>query len=168
LKIELGKISILHNSLTPLHNAGELKLLPRHNSDSLKKKAVVSYRNSKNRISALTTYWDGNFAVAKIRDFGDYFLMLDTLPPVVSVIGLQQNHLLTRTAIHFLAADNLSGISSYNGYLDGTWILLEYNAKANQLICTLDRPLQKGNHSLRAVVKDKVNNSTSFTFNFKK
>lgn len=164
----LSPVHHLHNSLTPLHNAGELWLIPRYISDSLKKKAVIAYRNPKNRISALTIHWEGNFAVAKMRDFGDYFLMLDTLPPVVSVIGLQQNHLLTRTAIHFLAADNLSGISSYNGYLDGTWILLEYNAKANQLICNLDGALQKGNHSLRTVVTDKVNNSTSFTFNFKK
>lgn len=164
----LSPLHHVHNPFTPLHAAGELRLLPRLIPDSLKKKAVIVYRNQKKRISALTTHREENFLVARIRDFGDYYVMLDTVPPIVSVIGLRQNHLLKRKSIHFLAADNLSGIVAYNGYLDGKWILLEYNAKADQLICNLDRPLLKGAHHLRVVVTDEVNNKTNYTFNFRK
>ncbi|HYV93210.1 MAG TPA: M23 family metallopeptidase [Chitinophagales bacterium] len=158
----------VHDPFTSLHDAGELQLLPRFIPDSLKKKAVIVYRNQKKRLSARTTHWEGNFLATKIHDFGDYFAMLDTIPPVVSVIGLRQNHYLRRTKILFVAADNLSGIGSYNGYLDGKWILLEYSAKSDKLICNLDRPIAKGRHHLRLVVSDEVNNKTVYTFNFRK
>ena len=163
--------STLHHigdPFTPLHDAGVLRLLPRLIPDSLKRKAVIVYRNQKKRISALTTHWEENFLVTRIHDFGDYYVMLDTVPPIDSVIGLRQNHFIKRKSIHFLAADNLSGIVSYDGYLDGKWILLEYNAKADQLICNLDRPLLKGRHHLRVAVTDEVNNKTNYTFSFRK
>ncbi len=164
----LTAIHHIHNPFTPLQEAATLQLLARPIPDSLKTKTVVVYRNQRRRLSALSTHWEGDFITAKIRDFGDYFAMLDTLPPVISVIGLRQNSYLKRKSIHFVAADNLSGISSYNGYLDGKWILLEYNPKANQLICNLDLPLNPGNHKLKIDAADEVNNRTAYTFKFKK
>lgn len=164
----LSPVHHVHDPFTPLHAAGELQLLPRFIPDSLKKKAVIVYRNQKKKLSALTTHWEENYLAARIRDFGDYYVMLDTVPPIVSVIGLRQNNFLKGTRVRFLAADNLSGIVSYNGYLDDKWILMEYNARADQLICNLDSPLQKGTHQLRVVVVDEVNNKTTYTFNFRK
>ena len=37
------------------------------------------------------------------------------------------------TTITLTIADKLSGIKSYNGYVDGQWILMQFDAKKSRL-----------------------------------
>jgi hypothetical protein len=61
----------------------------------------------------------------------------------------------------------LSGIQSYNGFIDGKWVLLEYDAKNDLLTGSLAQ-VSKGQHELKLIVKDYKNNIAETSVSFRK
>jgi hypothetical protein len=47
----------------------------------------------------------------------------------------------------FRISDNLSGIKSFNGYIDGKWILMEFDTKTASLWHTFDERTGTGKHT---------------------
>ncbi|HLV50426.1 MAG TPA: hypothetical protein VKY44_00555, partial [Flavobacterium sp.] len=63
----------------------------------------------------------------------------------------------------FEIEDALSGIGSYNGYLNDEWILFEYDYKTKKLVHQLkDKKYTTGNNVLRLEVTDRVGNNLTF------
>ena len=63
--------------------------------------------------------------------------------------------------------DDESGIKSYRGEIDGTWILMEYNVKKNTLTYNFsDKKFENAKHELKVVVIDNVGNSTTLNATF--
>ena len=58
--------------------------------------------------------------------------------------------------------DNLSGIQSYRGTLNGKWILMDFDAKSGKLVYTFDDRIKPGKNSFRLVVKDAVGNESTY------
>ena len=72
-----------------------------------------------------------------------------------------------RKTIHLTISDDLSGIKSYEGYLNGKWILLEYESKLKRLTHKLsDGIVAEGKNELKVIVTDNVGNSTIFETHF--
>jgi hypothetical protein len=57
--------------------------------------------------------------------------------------------------------DNLSGIDTYNGYIDNQWVNFYYDAKNDVIEYKFDEYCSKGEHLLKIIVTDKVGNKTS-------
>ncbi|MFN3753574.1 M23 family metallopeptidase [Flavobacterium sp.] len=119
----------------------------------------VYYYNTKRYKNSFTVY---------SKYLGDYKLFKDSMPPKIKIdkkIGgqwiSQQNELI------FTISDDLSGIKSYEGTLNGKWILLEYEPKTKKLIHRFsDGIVAEGKNDLKVVVKDNVGNSTIFETQF--
>lgn len=158
----------VHNGYVPLHTHGDLFLLPRELPASFKSKAVIVHVNAAGKKSAKTTQWEGPWLTTRFRDFGDYYVSIDTTPPALSPAGVKQNQTITANEIRFTTSDNLSGLKTYNAYLDDQWTLTEYDPKNNRLICELPPALAAGEHRLRVEVKDEVGNEKTFTLRFKR
>lgn len=75
----------------------------------------------------LSNNWDGNKINFSTRSFGDYILAQDTIAPRVRMIYNAGTEMKLRIN------DDLSGIKSYNVYVNGEWILMEYDAKRSLL-----------------------------------
>uniref|UniRef100_UPI0040494A79 hypothetical protein n=1 Tax=Flavobacterium sp. TaxID=239 RepID=UPI0040494A79 len=59
--------------------------------------------------------------------------------------------------------DLLSGIDTYNAYINGKWILMEYDYKTKKLIHNLeDNICVEGRNDFKLVVTDNLQNSTTF------
>ena len=119
----------------------------------------ISYYNTKRYKNSFTIY---------TKYFGDYKLFKDGTPPTIkadkSVGGKWISNL---NELKFSISDNLSGIKSYNGYLNGKWILLEYEPKTKKLIHRFtDGIVAEGKNDLKVVVTDNVGNSTIFETHF--
>ena len=58
---------------------------------------------------------------------GEYRLVKDTVSPeIILAKNIAEKWISDRKTIHLTISDDLSGIKSYEGYLNGKWILLEY------------------------------------------
>jgi hypothetical protein len=70
-------------------------------------------------------------------------------------------------ALQFTISDEGSGIKSYEGYLNGNWILLEYEPKTKKLVHHFaDGIVAEGKNDLKVVITDNVGNSTIFETQF--
>jgi hypothetical protein len=65
--------------------------------------------------------------------------------------------------------DDLSGIKSYEPFVDGKWALFEYDQKNNVLIYRFDpkRIAKNSDHLLELTVTDNKDNQSTYTGNFK-
>lgn len=114
---------------------------------------------------------DGNSLVAKIKDLGDYTIAYDSISPVISPKNFQSKSQLNNYSyLSLKIEDKESGIDTYNAYLNGEWILMEYEPKDNTLTYNFEDAVQEGakEYNLRVEVTDHLNNQSVFTTTFKK
>ncbi|NNT72085.1 M23 family metallopeptidase [Flavobacterium sp. IMCC34852] len=119
----------------------------------------IYYYNTKRYKNSFTVY---------SKYLGDYKLFKDSMPPKIKIdkkIGGQW--ISQQEAIQFTIYDDLSGIKSYEGTLNGQWILLEYEPKTKKLIHRFsDGIVAEGKNDLKIIIKDNVGNSTIFETQF--
>ena len=110
------------------------------------------------------TYRKGNSFSIKTKSLGKYKLSQDTTPPrIYNVNFVEGKTLKDQKTISVLVTDLQSDINTYNGYLNGKWILLEYDYKTKKLVHNLDDNIcVQGRNDLKIVVTDNLQNSTTF------
>ena len=116
------------------------------------------------------TYRKGNSFSVKTKSLGKYKLAQDTTPPRIYNVNFVEGKKLTdQKTISVSVTDLHSDIDTYNGYLNGKWILMEYDYKTKKLIHNLDDKIYvEGRNDLKIVVTDNLQNSTTFESYFLK
>ena len=106
----------------------------------------------------------------KTKKLGKFFLSKDTIAPLIYKPNFSDGaNLEKQQTLKVSISDDLSGIASYNAYLNGKWILMEYENKLNRLTHNLsDDVYINGNNKFKVIVKDNLGNSTTFESNFNK
>ena len=156
----------IHTRLTPIHDVFSLwirpdKAIPAH----LRDKALIV---SSNGVSVGGSYdpVDG-FVKANPKAFGSYYVTLDTIAPVIRPLNIAEEKSMAGIAkISLKISDNLSGIQSFNGYIDGQWVLMEYDLKTSSLWHTFDYRTSPGKHQFQLIVTDRKGNSKTYTASF--
>jgi hypothetical protein len=93
--------------------------------------------------------------------------MLDLERPTVKPVNIYKGKDMSKTeAIEFEISDNLSGVATYNGYVDGKWVLFEFNPKKDMIYYTFDDHVTPGAHKLKLVVVDNVGNTNTYETEF--
>lgn len=155
----------IHNPLTPLHSGFELWIKADSSLLKYKDKAVIVNANR----SSQGGYFENGYVKAKPRTFGTFFITIDTIAPSIVPINISSGkNMAGISKMTFKIIDNLSGLKSFNGYIDGKWVLMEFDAKTATLWHSFTSQTGKGKHTLRLVVDDVKNNSKVLTFDFYK
>jgi hypothetical protein len=135
--------------------------------DRLRDKAVVVWRNAAGGTAVRGGTWTGDMLTAQCREFGSFYIVIDTIPPRITPINIirgKNMHLAKNIAVAI--SDNLSGIADYHGYIDGKWQLMELDGKTAVLRMALPHDLSAGEHKFKLVVTDDRQNSSEFTKTF--
>ena len=121
-----------------------------------------------NKTSAITTIHKGTTLSAKSKFLGNFKLMKDTIAPNVKINNsVEGKWISSQKTLTFSISDYSSGINSYNGYLNGKWILFEYESKLNRLTHNFDDGIvDEGKNEFKLIVTDNVGNSTTFETTF--
>ncbi|MCB0495228.1 MAG: M23 family metallopeptidase [Cyclobacteriaceae bacterium] len=103
--------------------------------------------------------WKENYIQFDTRSYGTYTLLADSIPPKVQPLILNRDELV------FKITDELSGIQSYNMYMNGEWVLMNYDPKKD--LIWAEKPNSKYVYSgkLELKVTDNTNNETIYTTN---
>jgi murein DD-endopeptidase MepM/ murein hydrolase activator NlpD len=153
----------IHNRFTPLHDSFELWIKPTVSLGSNANKAVIVNTGGGAQVSVLQ---DG-FIKANVRSFGDYYIALDTIAPTITPVNIADGkNMAASSLMTFHIGDNLSGIKSYNAYIDGQWVLLEHDYKSKLFRYFIDEHCLSGKHKLDLVVTDMKDNTKKLTLNF--
>jgi hypothetical protein len=133
---------------------------------------VVMVRTARDGRDVQRPEWDGRWASARFREFGEFRLMEDRLAPVIVPLGFRDGALLNKAGrIAFIVKDNLGGIHAFRAELDpppgghGQWLCFA-NDKGRAFIYTFDEHCPRGRHVLKVTVQDAAGNSTTGIYHF--
>jgi murein DD-endopeptidase MepM/ murein hydrolase activator NlpD len=166
LPVKPGALSVthhIHNKLTPIHNEFELWIKPDISPGAHADKAVIVNAAS----GAIASTYDNGWVKAIAHSFGDYYVKLDTIAPVITPINIRNgSNMHALKAIKLRMSDNLSGIKTYVGKIDGRWVLVEWDYKTRVLSYTFDDSISAGKHTFEFTVTDMKNNASTFKAEF--
>jgi murein DD-endopeptidase MepM/ murein hydrolase activator NlpD len=155
----------VQNRYTPLHTGFDLWIKPTRDLGDLASKALIVNTNG---VSQGGQYLDG-FVKASPRNFGAFYIAVDTTPPVITALNISEGKsMIGISKMSFKIRDNLSGIKSFNGYIDGNWVLMEFDQKTAGLWHSFDPGITPGKHKLQLTVVDMKDNSKTLELNFYK
>ena len=163
-----GKYKI-SDELIPLHKKIKVEIKPVGIDKSLINKTIVVRISRKGRAQALLSEYDGKYISTMSDKFGVFRLQTDTIKPRIKPINIYPDaKFIKDNKIKFKITDNLSGIMSYNGYIDGKWVLFEYDAKKASIYYYFDEqvPALQKYYNLKLIVKDAVGNAAEYKVRF--
>ncbi|HRN38571.1 MAG TPA: M23 family peptidase, partial [Flavobacteriales bacterium] len=103
---------------------------------------------------------------ASVRTLGQFTVMMDTTPPVLTPVGLLAD-MKGRKGFKVRVKDNLSGLDQWSARLDGQWILMEYEPKTHALEHHFDVHSDlPGTHEFELEVTDERGNRSRLTRTF--
>ena len=146
-----------------LQKAIQIKIKHIEIPDSIKDKAFLG-RVSGKTVSFNTSKWIDQQLVFKTRTFGKYGIFVDSIPPVIK-LKTQKSRIKSSNIIYFYVNDKKTGISKYNAWLNGSWIILEWDPKKNRMFVRNNLTFQENNHLLIEVF-DNTNNKATLKIDF--
>lgn len=155
----------IHDEGTPLRRSYIISVRPDHLPPELTSKAILVQIGRDNKIFSLGGDFDKGFITARAGSFGTFAVAVDTLPPeIIPVSFVNKGRFTEDQSVSFQIRDDLSGISSYNGFIDSKWALFEYDLKNNLLFYRPDASMltQNQEHTLELVIVDNRNNLRKF------
>lgn len=157
---------LFRNEVFPIHKGLEIKIHESNVPDTLKEKVVLIGENFKSNKKAITVKSDSTGWTGQVSEAAELYLGIDTTAPRIWLLNYN-NQVFSGTSIQVNITDDLSGIKSYAGYIDGKWILFEYDAKNALLTHQFDN-IAAGEHELLLRVTDMKNNINETRVKFKR
>jgi hypothetical protein len=156
----------LHTDLEPVHQYYVLSIKIDSLPHKLREKAVIVHKDFKGTIRAKSSETRRNYISAKVNTLGDFFIMIDSIPPEIKPITIANGkNMRKNSGIMLKITDNLSGIKSYRGEIDGKFVIMEYEYKNATLTHWFDN-LPAGKHHFKLTVSDDVGNKTTYEADF--
>ena len=127
---------------------------------------MVMQRFYKDKIDYKKTVFNNGWHTSKFREFGNFQLMLDTIPPTINPLAGFTNgvNYSKQTAIKFVVLDNTEDLE-FTAMLDGNWLSFS-NDKGKIFIYSFDEKCGVGEHELKILVKDMVGNLSEKIYRF--
>ncbi len=162
----------LHNPLTPLHIACNLKIKADNLPVNLQSKVMLGQVDPvTGKVYSVTGKFEDGWVEGNIRTLGYYTLVIDTnAPKIIPLNGNDKKNSTDPNSIRFKITDDLSGIDNFRGTIDGKWVLFEYDLKNNLLSYTFDKKRFNfgKEHQLILEVTDFKGNTNVYKTNFRK
>ncbi|MCB2221970.1 MAG: M23 family metallopeptidase [Bacteroidetes bacterium] len=148
----------LHDAEVPLHSWCTLSIRADSLPKGLQPKTLIA-RVEDDEFESEGGEWNRGFVTTRVRSFGDYCIIVDTIAPQIIPLNIKdQKSLLAQQTIKVKIKDELSGIRTYSPTLNGEWILMEYDAKNDLLTYYFDNLLREGDNAFKLEVWDEKNN----------
>ncbi|HPE34544.1 MAG TPA: M23 family metallopeptidase [Bacteroidales bacterium] len=155
----------VHQRFTPLQKFCDLSIKPGNFPEIVRDKLLIAGIDPDTK--KLISYggeWKGDYLSTKIRNFGSYTIVADTLKPLIIPVNIQNGKSLEgQTTIRISIKDELSGIGTYRATMNGHWILMEWDPKINLLVYEIDELTQKGKNQFRLQVEDSRGNMAVYS-----
>jgi hypothetical protein len=165
LKVEASPKHIyIKNPLKPLQKTYLIKYPLNLIKQKLRPYAYIALMGRKKRTYYVYTLKKHDSLTAYTKSFGNFVIRYDSIAPYVKPLNFKEKADLTD--YHFLkfkTGDKKSGIKAYNGYIDGQWILLEYDYKNGTLTYNFnDKKLKGRKHQIKIIVEDRLGNTRQY------
>lgn len=147
----------IHDDNTPLQKSIGL-VFTQEVEESLQPYTVMASVSSVGYLYHAGGAYRHNRLTARTSSFGTYCLVADMTPPSIHPQFEDGADCRGRDRIAFRLSDNFSGVSSYNVYIDGKWVAIDY-ARSRAWVNLKAEGIAGGkSHNVEIVVKDGCGN----------
>jgi murein DD-endopeptidase MepM/ murein hydrolase activator NlpD len=154
----------LHDATVPLHTY--FTLFIKQNFLMADTGKIVMHRFYNNKKDYSKASFDNGWYKAAFREFGNFLLMVDSIPPSVTSIGLVNGMNASKlNRLLFVVKDNTEEIKNFTALLDGKWLRFS-NDKGKNFIYRFDENCLPGPHELVITAEDQVGNITKKIYQF--
>ena len=162
----VSALHAVHTALVPVHGYYIIRLKPDRSLQNINSDKIIMQRTWGSKTDVAKPEKEGEWFTAKFREFGNFQLLVDETPPLISAIGIHENANLSRSSqIIFTITDNMKEIKNFRAELDGKWLRFT-NDKGRSFIYKFDEMCPRGNHELKVSVDDEAGNQTTKNFHF--
>lgn len=120
----------------------------------------IAYFDNSGKVSSLGGKMKSGWMEVETRSMGEYAIKIDSVAPKVSASNFKDGQTVSELkSLRFKITDDMTGIETYDIYLDDVWVLGQYDAKNALLYYEIDEKMQKGTNNVKVVVTDGVGNS---------
>lgn len=152
----------LHRPTTPVHTYVEVSFDAPGVTKEEAAKTFIAGIGGKRFSYNNTRYENGRFT-AKIKVLSNFKLMKDITAPTIFRPTFKEGAQVKADTIGVHIADDLSGIATYDAFINGKWALMHYDYKDRSLKYNFsDGITDDGKNQLKIVVTDNVGNSATF------
>ena len=135
-----------------------VRIRPEEKWSSDKRLYVASIDNA-GKVSSLGGTMKNGWMEVKTYTMGEYAIKVDSVAPTVKSSNFKDGQSVKDLkSLRFKISDDMTGIETYNIYLDDVWVLGQYDAKNNLLYYEFDEKIKKGTNNVKVVVTDGVGN----------
>ncbi len=162
----LSNVHRLQDQYTPVHKHFDIKIKPKRElTPEEYDKAIIILKRFNGSTKALKSKWDGNYLTARSKEFGSYYITTDTKAPIISPYNMSEGRNTSKNkTITIKVSDGLSGLESYNGYVDGNWVLMEHDPPYVRY--WFDERVPPGKHLFEFDATDRCGNKKTYKANF--
>ena len=154
----------LHNATVPVHTYFTVNIKEQFATDDTGKIVMERFYGSKTDYKK-ANYRNGWYSAA-FREFGNYQLLIDRVPPSVVPVGFRDGMNAGKlNRILFTVTDNTEELDSFTALLDGKWLRFS-NDKGRNFIYVFDDHCLAGEHELKVTAVDQVGNMTEKVYHF--
>ena len=154
----------LGENIHPLNKSFEINFLITNNDSVTLKKGFISKINKHGKPLFLKTRKVDSLWTVKVSELGKYSLSIDTIPPIIKPLNFKKNQWVS--SLKFLklkVKDDLSGIKSVEGSINGSWVLFEHEPKNSIITYNFsDLYFPNGKHILKIKVEDLNGNESQY------
>ena len=136
-----------------------VRIRPEERWASNKKMYIASIGKS-GKVSSLGGTMKNGWMEVKTYTMGEYAIKIDSVAPTVKATNFKNGESVAALkSLRFKIADDMTGIETYDIYLDDVWVLGKYDAKNDLLYYEFDEKMKKGTNNVKVLVTDGVGNT---------
>ena len=123
------------------------------------KKMYIASIGKNGKVSSLGGTMKNGWMEVKTYTMGEYAIKIDSVAPTVRATNFKNGESVAALkSLRFKISDDMTGIETYDIYLDDVWVLGKYDAKNDLLYYEFDEKMKKGTNNVKVVVTDGVGN----------
>lgn len=160
-------ILYLHEATVPVHTNVIVSFDVSHLPKEVLQKTFIAGFNDK-KVSYNASYMEEGRLTAKVRYLGNFKLAQDNNPPKIYSPSFTEGKWLSgKETFSLKISDDLSGIATFDAWINGKWALMHYDHKTRTIFHNFsDGIVDEGRNDLKVTVTDNVGNSTTFETHF--
>ena len=121
----------------------------------------IAYIDNSGKVSSLGGKMKNGCMEVTTRSLGEFTIKIDSVAPKVTASNFKDGQSVKQLkSLRFKISDDMTGIETYDIYLDDVWVLGQYDAKNALLYYEFDEKMKAGTNNVKVVVTDGVGNTT--------
>lgn len=160
-----SSIHTIGNRNIALNDFFDIAIQPERPMTDFQKSKAIIFQTFRGAVGG---FYENGFVKGRSKIIGGFYIVADSVAPSIKPVNISNGRKIIGNKITCRISDNLSGVKSYNAYIDDQWVLMNFDQKSATLVYYFDEKCPAGKHVFRLVVTDQKDNKSQYLATFYK